>query len=104
MTLRPRSLVMRVALSTALSVVVASACVALVSQLIADRMARALEDLTLSDAAQTLELLEPGSDPRAITEDEMRELAHAAIRIAVFDRTAFLAGDRQLRRAAPGYV
>jgi two-component system OmpR family sensor kinase len=101
--LAPRSLATRVALTTALSVIVASASVALISQLIADRMASKREDETLSDAAGTfaLELQESAIDPRAVTADETRELAHAAIRAAVFDSRALLAGDHRLSWVAP---
>lgn len=103
MKLTPRSLATRVALTTAVSVIVASASVALISQLIADRIAAAREDETLRDAAETLalELEEPGIDARAITADETRELAHASIQVAVFDANGFFAGDRTLTRVAP---
>jgi two-component system OmpR family sensor kinase len=94
----PGSLVMRVALTTALSALVASASVALISNLTAYRMARVHEDTTLRDAAETLglELRAEGADPRWVADDEARELLHASIGVAVYERGAFLAGDRAI--------
>jgi two-component system OmpR family sensor kinase len=100
----PRSLSTRVAIMTALSVVVASTSVAVISQWIADRLAHASEDRTLSDAAETfaLELTEPASNPVTAAADETRELAHAAIRIAVFEGDTLIAGDPKLTLVTPG--
>jgi two-component system OmpR family sensor kinase len=102
--LAPRSLVTRVALTAASSVVVASASVALISQLIANRWALSREDATLSDAAETLafELATHPKSPRAVTEDETRELAHAGIHVALFDGNARIAGDPQLTPVTSG--
>ncbi|MEY4509732.1 MAG: hypothetical protein RLZZ450_1854 [Pseudomonadota bacterium] len=78
MKLAPSSLVRRVALATALSALVASAGVAVLSNVVSYRLARAHEDTTLRDAAN----------------DEAHELLHASIRVAVYQHGAFLAGDR----------
>jgi len=103
MRLTPRSFVMRVALTTALSAIGASAAVALISQLVADNMARAREDTTLGDVAETfaLELRAPHSDPHWIAEDEAREFRHANIHVAVFAGRTFVAGDARLRQVPP---
>lgn len=104
MRFAPRSLVRRVAVSTALSVSVASASVALISVLLADAIARRREDATLSDAAETLsvELRAGRSGPHAVAEDEARELVHAGIRVAVFDGRTLLGGNRELKPVASG--
>jgi signal transduction histidine kinase len=92
------SLAARVALTTALTVIVASGFVALTSQLIADRVIRIREDASLSDAAETLalELRAKGADPHAVAADERHELAHAAIHVAVFEGDVLVAGDPEL--------
>lgn len=102
MRVSPSSLVKRVALTTALSALVASAGVALISNAISYRMARAHEDTTLRDAAETfaLELRAEGADPSWVANDEAHELMHASIRVAVYERGAFLAGDRTVAAVA----
>ena len=106
MRFAPRSLVRRVAVSTALSVSVASATVALISVLLANAIARRREDATLSDAAETLavELRAGRSGPHAVAEDETHELVHAGIRVAVFDGSGrtLLGGNRELKPVASG--
>ncbi|HEX5656831.1 MAG TPA: HAMP domain-containing sensor histidine kinase [Polyangiales bacterium] len=98
------SFVGRVALTTALSVTVASATVAGGSVLIADRTMRVREDRTLADAAETLaiELREAGADPRWVAQDEAREVEHASMIVAVFDDQGRIAGDPALQRVASG--
>lgn len=98
------SLAARVALTTALTVIVASGFVALTSQLIAERITRVREDETLSDAAETLalELRAPGADPHAVAADESHELEHAGIHVAVYERDRLIAGAAELVGVAPG--
>ncbi len=99
------SFVGRVALTNALSVTVASAAVAGISLLIAGQTLRAREERALSDAAETLalELREPDSDPHWVAQDELREVEHANVRIAVFDAKGFVAGDINVQRVEAGH-
>jgi signal transduction histidine kinase len=104
MSLAPRSFVARVALTTALTIVGASAAVAVISQLLADRLSRTREDATLTDAAETvaLELRAPNADPHWVAADEARELAHTAMHVAIFDDQQLVAGDSSVARVPAG--
>lgn len=104
MSLLPRTLVARVAWTTALCAVLAGCLVALVAGVLSDRLAWEREDRYLADAAETfaLELREPGADPYYLAKDEQWELEHAQIRVAIYEAGRFMAGDASVGWLEPG--
>lgn len=101
---KPRSLVGRVALSVALGSLLSGTIVALVTGLLANRLARHQQDSHLENAAGVLafELLVKGYDPHYAAADEAQELAHTGIVVAIFEAGRFLAGDSTVPFVAPG--
>jgi len=102
---KPQSLAGRVALSVTLSAFLSGTVVALVTSLLSDRIVRAQEDGRLSDAAGTLayELLVKRWDAMFAAADEMQELAHTGILVAIFQDGRYVAGDQSVPFVAPGH-
>lgn len=100
-----KSFVGRVALTTALTVTLASAMVAGITLFLADSALRAGEERALVDAAETLaiELRERGAEPEWVAQDEARELAHANMQVAVWDQRGRVAGDAAVPRVPAGH-
>jgi two-component system OmpR family sensor kinase len=104
LSFQPRSLAGRVALSVTLSAFLSGTVVAFVTSLLADRIVRAQEDGRLSDAAGTLayELLVKHWEATFAAADEMQELAHTGIVVAIFRDGQYVAGDRSVPFVALG--
>ena len=94
----------RVALMSAVGFALSGAIVGLVTGVLAHQLARSQEDEHLRDAAGTLafELQEPDETPQSVAEDETRELEHAGMLIAVYERDRFVAGDRRIGALSAG--
>lgn len=96
MKLTPRSLVGRMALTTALTAVTASSVVATVSVVLANRFTDLREDAHLREATDIVvwEFEEDGDLDNAA--HEMEELEQAGISSAIFEHGKFVNGDRKV--------
>lgn len=98
------TLLMRVARVAVITAIVGAVAAATTAGFLAERLIQAQEDARLRDAARTLagEIAETPSRGAALADEEMREIAHTGIRIALFVGTGRIGGDATVEYAEVG--
>ncbi|MET0284178.1 MAG: HAMP domain-containing sensor histidine kinase [Polyangiales bacterium] len=93
----------RITLHGALTGMITGVAVAVVIVWLADTIGRRHEDRYLLDVCEqfALELREREADPHWLAKDEAWELEHTGIRVAVFEKAKFVAGDDSLIPTQP---